>query len=77
MKTIDTNSPDTLLTRAQVAKRLLLHPRTLRRWCASGRLPSVTLSPRVVRYRLSDVDRLLRSYQPANHSKPGPKAATP
>jgi excisionase family DNA binding protein len=39
-----------LLTVNQLAERLRIRPRTVQQWARQGRLPSVRLSPKVVRY---------------------------
>jgi len=46
---------DRLLTRRELAERWNLSERTLKRRDQSGDLSPITLSPRVVRYRLSDI----------------------
>jgi excisionase family DNA binding protein len=39
-----------LLTVAQLAERLHLRPRTIQTWARQGRIPTVKLSPKVVRF---------------------------
>ncbi len=46
-----------LLTDREVAELLVVKPDTVRRWAASGQLPSVRLAGRLVRFRLEDVER--------------------
>jgi excisionase family DNA binding protein len=46
-----------LLTDREVAELLVVKPDTVRRWAASGRLPSVRLGGRLVRFRSDDVER--------------------
>lgn len=48
------------LTAAEVAALLRVDPQTVRRWCATGELPSVRAG-RVIRIRREDVDRFVRS----------------
>lgn len=50
-----------LLSMRQVAARLGVHPRTVRRWDAKGILPSLRLPSNHRRFRVADVDRLLES----------------
>ena len=50
---------DQLLTVAQVAERLQLHPETIRRWIREGRMKAITLGTRSgFRIRQSELDRL-------------------
>jgi excisionase family DNA binding protein len=39
-----------LLTVAEVAERLRVHPRTAKKWYRAGRFPCVKVSPKVVRF---------------------------
>lgn len=48
-----------LLTRNEVARRLSLSTRTLDRWTREGRLSSVVLGSRSIRFHESEVDRLV------------------
>jgi excisionase family DNA binding protein len=48
-----------LLTRDQVAKKLEVSTRTIRRWEQSGRLPCVKISDKIIRYRLNDLNKLM------------------
>lgn len=49
-------------SRAVVARRLGVTPRTLKRWAVAGRGPrAYKLGPRTVRYRRSEVDAWLES----------------
>lgn len=63
-----------LLSRREVSQRLAVHPDTLIRWTKNGRLPSVKLSARCVRYRESEVEDFLIRYESATNAKPGPKS---
>ncbi|WP_408886991.1 helix-turn-helix domain-containing protein [Limobrevibacterium gyesilva] len=47
-----------LLTVGEVADRLQVHPRSVRRWIADDRMPVVRLG-RAVRIRTTDVDRII------------------
>lgn len=44
-----------LLTAEEVAARLRVRPDTIRKWARAGRIPKVTVSPKVVRFCLADV----------------------
>jgi predicted site-specific integrase-resolvase len=59
--------PDRLLTRSEAAELLKLRPQTLAKWSLTGlHLPVVRVGTRAVRYKLSDVRRLIeRGVQPA------------
>jgi excisionase family DNA binding protein len=46
-----------LLTDREVADLLVVKPDTVRRWAASGQLPSVRLGGRLIRFRPDDVER--------------------
>jgi excisionase family DNA binding protein len=52
-----------LLRRQEAAVYLGLSPQTLSNWASTGRglIPYVRVSPRAVRYRLSDLDEWLRN----------------
>ncbi len=52
--------PDQLLTKEEAAALLGVGHRRVYRWGLDGRLPRVVLSPHVIRYRESDVRRLIR-----------------
>lgn len=45
---------DQLLTTKQLAEYLGVSERTIRRWCAEGRIKSIRIG-RTVRFRLSDI----------------------
>jgi excisionase family DNA binding protein len=44
-----------LLTAEELAGRLQVRPSTIRRWAREGRIPTVRLTPKVVRYDLTAV----------------------
>lgn len=46
-----------LLTRDDVADRYGVSKRTARRWMSSGEVPTIRLSPRILRVREGDLDR--------------------
>ena len=46
---------DPSLTRKQLAERWNITTRTLKRWEKAGRINPLTLSSRVIRYRLAEV----------------------
>ncbi|NIA70357.1 helix-turn-helix domain-containing protein [Pelagibius litoralis] len=47
-----------LLRREEVAARYGIGQRTALRWMSNGELPTIRLSPRILRLRESDLDRL-------------------
>ncbi len=49
-----------LLTKQEAAEVVRVHPRTIERWIHVGRIRASRLSPRVVRIRRSELERLLR-----------------
>jgi excisionase family DNA binding protein len=49
-----------LLTVAELAKRLRLRPRTVQSWARAGRIPSVRLTAKVIRFDWGDVLTALR-----------------
>lgn len=51
---------DELLTVRQVAERLRVNPRTIRRWILAGRLPTERYGPRTTRVSAAAVARLQR-----------------
>jgi predicted site-specific integrase-resolvase len=48
-----------LLTKDEVAERLRIGPRTVDAWRLQGRLQGVYLTPKVIRYRASEVERMI------------------
>jgi predicted site-specific integrase-resolvase len=48
-----------LSTKKQVAQRIGVHPKTISRWTAQGRLTPIYLSARTIRYRAEDVQALI------------------
>jgi excisionase family DNA binding protein len=48
------------LTADELAERLRLRPGTVRRWALAGKIPAIRISPKVVRFDPSDVERALR-----------------
>ena len=58
---------DRMLTRREAAELLKMRPQTLAKWSLDGRhLPVVRVGARSVRYKLSDVQKLIdRGTQPA------------
>ncbi len=51
--------PEKLLTKREVSEALRVSGRCLERWVAQGRLRAQYLGPRLVRFRLADVEDLL------------------
>ena len=52
---------DQLLTTAQVAKKLNIAEKTVRKWRYEGLLPAVKVGKRLVRYRWRDIREWLRT----------------
>ena len=50
---------DRLLTVSELAERLGISPGTAYHWISQGRLPCVRFSSRCVRFRESDVEKML------------------
>jgi excisionase family DNA binding protein len=50
--------PRRYLTAAQVAKRLDVHPETVRAWVRTGKLKVVKLPSGVMRFRPEDIDAI-------------------
>jgi excisionase family DNA binding protein len=48
-----------LLTAAEVARVLRLHPKTPYQWAREGRIPFVRLGPGAIRFLPQDVERLI------------------
>ncbi len=59
-----------LLTAEELAERLHVRPSTVREWARRGRIPTVRLSAKVVRYDLSAV------VESVGQARRGGKAAT-
>ncbi len=66
-----TNDP--FITRSEFCKRLNIHPDTARRRERQGKIPSFAITGNCVRYRLSDVERLLDDARFVKRQRPGPK----
>jgi excisionase family DNA binding protein len=49
-----------LLTYAEAAEQLRVHPRTIRNWADAGRLKKVELSHQIQRVTAESVERLIR-----------------
>jgi excisionase family DNA binding protein len=58
------NVSDDLLTAAELAERLRIKPSTAMEWQRSGRIPSIRLSHKVVRFNLREVLAALRRPTP-------------
>jgi Helix-turn-helix domain len=54
---------DAYLTGEELGRILRLKPATVSEWAREGRIPSVRLSPKIVRYKLNDVLAALSSRQ--------------
>lgn len=62
---------------ASAAEYAEVHPRTLRRYIASGRLTGYRVGPRLVRVDLNEVNALLRPIPAASNGPPGVAGRTP
>lgn len=51
---------DDLLTAKELASRLKVKPTTIKKWDQSGLIPSVRLTPKVVRYDFDEVVEALQ-----------------
>jgi len=54
---------DRLLTVQQAAERLGLKPSTLYAWAYERRIPTVKLFGRSLRFKASDIDKLIRQHE--------------
>lgn len=52
-----------LLTCAELAERLKVHPRTIRRFCKTGKIPAIRLGHRTVRFEYSAVLEALTPHE--------------
>jgi hypothetical protein len=68
---------DQLITRNQAAIALSLKPQTLAKWSLTGKVLPVVRFPgvRTVRYRLSDVQRLIDGGAVGDKTNPNPRSA--
>ena len=66
-----TNPPSDLLTAAEVGKRIKVRPETVLAWSRKGRIPTLRISPKVVRFRLADVLAALEGRQEATGQRGG------
>jgi excisionase family DNA binding protein len=55
------SEPRHWLTLEEAARRVRVSTRTLQRWTARGLVPAYRPTPRVVRYRLVDIDGFIAS----------------
>lgn len=53
------STPTKLISMTDAAERLAVHPITIRRWIASGKLTGFRISERVMRVELAEVEALL------------------
>ena len=53
-----------LMTPDEVAEVLRVSKETVLRWARSGKLPSLPLAGRIIRFRQEDVDQLLAGNRP-------------
>lgn len=67
------HDPADFLTCSEVCATLRIHRDTVLAWTQAGKLSRVVLSPRVIRYRRSDVNALLVAQNYSPKRKPGPK----
>lgn len=57
------------LTADEVAEMLRVHPNTVRKWATSGRIPSIDMPGRLLRFRREDVERIFGA-SPAEPDEP-------
>jgi excisionase family DNA binding protein len=50
------------MTKAELAKFLSVSPRTIDYWVSGRKIPFIKLGPRMVRFRLPDVERALQRF---------------
>jgi excisionase family DNA binding protein len=62
-----------LLTDRDVAAVLAVRPDTVRRWAASGLLPSVRLGGRLLRFRAEDVQQWIQGQSSSGHLAQSPR----
>jgi len=62
---------DNLLTVRQAAERLGISPGSVYHWLSQGRLPCVRFSARCVRFRETDLSRLVEQLAHPPHSRYG------
>jgi excisionase family DNA binding protein len=75
-----TETPDPLLTVQEVAQALRLHPETVRRWLADGRLQGRRFASDRAGWRIprAELDRVLVAHGlPANTPAPPPRRLRP
>jgi excisionase family DNA binding protein len=58
------------LTATELAERLRVKPSTVLDWQRSGRIPSIRITPKVLRFNLADVMAALRRLQASEGAKP-------
>lgn len=56
---------DQLISISQLSEENGLHENTIRGYIRNGRLPAVTIGPRLIRVRRSDFDAFLSPYSPS------------
>ncbi len=62
-----TASPDDLMTAAELAARVGVRPGTILQWHRKGRIPARKLSPKVLRFNLSEVLSALHDVPDQGH----------
>ena len=65
---VNASDPDDLLSSAEAAAVLSVHPHTIRRWADNGALPFFRTPGRLRRFRRRDVEALLASFEPGSSS---------
>lgn len=66
-----TNAPRRLVKIAQAAEYADVHPLTIRRWIAAGRIPGYRLGPKLLKVDLNELEAMLEPIPAAG----GPDAA--
>lgn len=64
------SSPEDLATVAQGAEHIHVHPKTLRRYIAEGRVRAYRVGPRNIRVSLSELDALIQPATPSTSADP-------
>ena len=60
---------ENLLTAEEVADALQVRPSTIRLWARRGWIPTIRLTPKVVRYDLASVVRAMKNRQDAKEAR--------
>ena len=64
--------PPRLISLSEFADRADVHPRSVRRWIASGLITGYRVGPRLVKCDPADLDRVVGTIPAANGGEPEP-----